>query len=150
MEEFKRRNYANAYPGEPFPSVREVSPSELRGIRRVLVSRLGLRDTYDELQLVHAMSEQSSEIAGIDADDRAFDLMPLLQRFGVGRTESVYVNWYRFDQIDQLMAGDLASHFHDLWYPGSDDIDIFDASCRWLVSISHSGRVAVGRIGHHS
>ena len=35
--------------------------------------------------------------------------------------------------------------FDDLWYPAADDLEIFDASCSWLVSVAHDGAVGVVR-----
>jgi hypothetical protein len=36
----------------------------------------------------------------------------------------------------------VAHYFSDLWYPGADDIDLFDASVSWVVAIRHDGAVS--------
>lgn len=55
--------------------------------------------------------------------------------------QKVYINWHRFDKIDQMQFPDLMGHFDDIWYPGADDIDIFDDSLNWVASVSHFGNV---------
>jgi len=57
------------------------------------------------------------------------------------------LNWYRFDKIDELRFVDLCEKFEDIWYPSSDDLDIFDRNMNWLISIEHSGSIRVLRIG---
>lgn len=36
---------------------------------------------------------------------------------------------------------DLANFFDYIWFPSSDDVDIFDASFDWILSIDHAGFV---------
>jgi hypothetical protein len=55
--------------------------------------------------------------------------------------KKVYLNWYRFDDIDQIDLAALDQYFSDIWYPGSDDLDVFDDSTDWIVSIAHFGKI---------
>jgi hypothetical protein len=69
----------------------------------------------------------------------------LLRKLGVTSPKKVYLNWYRFDDIDQIDLADLDRYFFDIWYPDSDDLDVFDDSADWIVSIAHHGNVRLFR-----
>lgn len=47
--------------------------------------------------------------------------------FWIKPQTNVYINWYRYDQVDEMAFVDLDKCFADIWYPGPDDIDIFDS-----------------------
>jgi hypothetical protein len=142
MEEHKRRNFEKAHPGVPFPSIQAATPEEVRYIRRRFVGCLGLKDTYTGLDLARTVAALSSPIVGINAADDHFDLMQVLGRLGLQPESHVFLNWYRFDRIDKLRTKDLTTYFSDFWYPSSDDIEIFDNSWSWIVSIFHDGTVS--------
>jgi len=65
---------------------------------------------------------------------------------GISAEKKVYVNWYRYDNVDEIQFVDLTKYFDDIWYPGLDDIDIFDATFSWILSISHDGAVRSARL----
>lgn len=56
-------------------------------------------------------------------------------------SDEVMVNWYQFDDVDKMKLDDIEKHFHDLWYPDVDDIDIIHPNFLWIVSIDHSGDI---------
>lgn len=55
---------------------------------------------------------------------------------------NVFINWYRFDDIDKMSLKDLDQYFYDIWFPATDDIDIFDDTFKWIVSIFHDGIIS--------
>jgi len=54
----------------------------------------------------------------------------------------LFVNWGRFEEVDAFQTVDVARYFSDFWFPVTDDIDLFDASVNWVVSIRHDGVVS--------
>ena len=36
---------------------------------------------------------------------------------------------------------DLNKHFYDVWYPSSDDIELFDDTLDWIIFVRHYGGV---------
>jgi hypothetical protein len=60
---------------------------------------------------------------------------------GVTSSETIFLNWYRYDDVDEMRLADVTKFFEDIWYPSSDDLDIFDESLRWILSIRHDGEV---------
>jgi hypothetical protein len=61
--------------------------------------------------------------------------------------DHVYVSWDALrGQVDDIAFADLARYFAWIWYPASDDIQIFDESFSWLLVIGHEGDVSLARL----
>jgi hypothetical protein len=148
MEEFKLINFRRSHPGAEPPRLRRLSDEEILQIRATLAAKLGLPAGSDPLALVRRLLEVESVLPDLDAESEQFDVLRALERAGVRPGPSVLLNWYRFDQIDELALIDLEAYFADLWYPSSDDIDIFDESCDWILSVMHDGKVVFVRFAH--
>src|SRR5690606_8615576 len=82
---------------------------------------------------------------GISSEADDFDLALLLEKLKITPQEKVYLNWYRFDKIDEMLFRDLCEHFGDIWYHSSDDLEIFDPSFAWIASIGHHGGITYWR-----
>lgn len=146
MDTVKIDNFKRYYPMSDFPLYRTLSPQESERIRRSLGARLGIPDSTSPLDLVKYVSMKSTIIPNFDAEQEDFDLNTLLNSLGIERKENVLVNWYRYDRIDEMTFADLSKYFHDIWYPRADDIDIFDKSLDWILSVGYSGVVSVLRL----
>jgi hypothetical protein len=68
-------------------------------------------------------------------------LQSTITRVGITPQQTVYIHWYYDDKIDEFYFADLAQYFDDIWYPGPDDIEIFDATLSWIVVVPHYGDV---------
>ena len=75
--------------------------------------------------------------------EHGFDFCDLISELGLKAREDLFVNWHRFDQIDKITALDFGEHFNNIWYPSSDDIEIFDADLEWFVLVRHDGYVSI-------
>ncbi len=75
------------------------------------------------------------------ARGEGFNLQSAIRELGMESATTVLLNWYRFDRIDRIALVDLSLYFVDIWYPGSDDIEIFDESCSWVLAVSHTGEL---------
>jgi hypothetical protein len=82
----------------------------------------------------------------INAFNDDFNLNILLPNVGILTQNNVYINWYQFDNIDKMHFGDLSNYFDDIWYPESDDIDIFDDTFLWVLSIYHYGGISTSKV----
>lgn len=58
----------------------------------------------------------------------------------------MFINWDRYEEIDEMGLDDLNRYFSDIWYPGSDEVDVFDSSFGWFLSVSPEGYVKVVRV----
>jgi hypothetical protein len=98
-------------------------------------------DEVEPLTLTKQLFELTRPCGGPNAEDDDFHLQETMVRVGITPQKTVYVNWYRYDEIDEMHFAELAKYFDDIWYPSSDDIDLFDSTFSWLVEIPHYGVV---------
>jgi len=103
---------------------------------------LGL-PSADGLAILKGIQERSALVQGLNAQDEGFALRRALKAAGICPLERVAINWGRFDDIDWAQLDELSLLFSDVWYPGSDDIDLFDSTLTWVLTICHEGYVSV-------
>jgi len=139
MESFKIDAFKQSTKGTTFPEFRELPELECSELLDCLRQRLSLTDACSDIEVVSKLEKIQQPFGCKIDDDTSFDLQQQLNLVNALPEASVYVNWYRFDKIDCLSLVDLANHFSDIWYPSSDDIDIFDSTLMWVLSISHEG-----------
>ena len=145
MEKIKLDNFSNEYPGRDFPEYVSLSKSACSDIAQSIQEKFALANGTDGLTLVKAIDAlaRPCEVASHVGED--FDLNALLNACGIDAANVVYINWHRYDKIDRLKRCDLASHFYDIWYPDVDDIDVFDDSLSWILSVRHDGYIKLLR-----
>jgi hypothetical protein len=144
MDQHKIVNFEKANPKDAFPAYQQVDSSRACEIRNSLARSLD-SPGLEGLSLVRKLHARSAETQGLHANAAAFSVERRLRELGVMSLEKVYLNWYRFDRIDQMAFADLEHYFFDIWYPDSDDLDIFDDSLGWVLSIAHHGKVTIFR-----
>ena len=147
MHIVKIENFERAKPGQSFPWFRHLNPKESEEIREALMGKLSLGADTDGLTLVQTLLDRSGALEGYDAGADKFALLPVFEQLGLQPEEHVYINWHRFDDIDLISLKDLVSFFDDIWYPAADDLDIFDPSLNWILSVTHSGQIRILKLG---
>lgn len=145
MKTFKIENYEREHGSGTFIAFRHLSPEQAEDISQTLVARLGLPTDTSSSGLVSAVLDRSSLLPGVCADVDEFDLSSLFARCGIEVSSKTYLNWYRYDDIDELDTKDLIKHFDYLWYPSADDLDLIDSNKSWIISIQHSGSIRLLR-----
>lgn len=68
-----------------------------------------------------------------------FELMSELMIAGINPSKYIYLNWHNFEKIDRFYLSDLNRYFYDIWFPVADDLDLFDETLDWILSIRHDG-----------
>src|SRR6185295_9283406 len=115
MDEFKIERFQTEHPGEALP----LAPADSRTVqsmRALLSRRLGLPDGSPGLSLVQSILSKSTPLAGVSALSPEFSLMEVLSRqAGIDLEGEVFLNWYRFDQLDRMRAKDISRLLHDIW-----------------------------------
>ena len=145
MEQFKIDNFVRAF-GNGFPDYRCLSGTECADLFSRLATRLGLPTTIQGLDLLIELSKLGVVLPGVSAESDDFVLSRTISDSGIVSEPSVFLNWYRFDNVDQLQLTDLTKYFDDIWYPAADDIDVFDTTLSWVISIRHDGMVFLVRL----
>lgn len=143
MEQRNIEGFENDHPGKKFPAFRSLTGDEMRKIRSVLKERLGLGESVGRLALTKAIADASRNCSEFDVESDTFRLRACLSKLDITPQNKIMINFYRFDDMDELLLEDVDMHFEYMWYPGSDDIDICDSTLSWVVSVSHDGEVSV-------
>ncbi|HEV7224714.1 MAG TPA: hypothetical protein VGN42_18530 [Pirellulales bacterium] len=104
---------------------------------------LKIDDRTSDLALPLALANHQIPYGGLNALDEGFDLSRVFEALDIWPDDSVYINWHRFNanEIDAITVADLTLYFDDIWYPSSDDIDIFDDTLCWVLVVSHEGMI---------
>ena len=142
MDAFKIENFQRDNAGDKFPDFKHLSVGEASGIMCKWKEKVGLPQESSPLMLTQVMHDKCLVVDGRNASDIQFNLISILGFCGIEPMPKVYVNWYRYDNIDEFLLDDLINYFDDIWYPASDDIEVFDASFSWILSVSHDGVIA--------
>ena len=77
-----------------------------------------------------------------DYIDNIDNISDVFNRLNIVSDNKIYINWGNFDDIDYLSYNDLLNYFDDLWFPSSDDIEVFDKTFNWILSIRHDGYIS--------
>ena len=143
MHPSKIENFQKGREIRAFPEFSSLSTEECATLRQRLGSRLGWPNT-DGLSLLHVLNLRATVIDAVNAEGPGFSLKRTLIENGIspGR-QWIYLNWYRLDEMDRMDFDDLNANFGDIWYPGSDDLEIIDGELSWILFISHTGDVKV-------
>lgn len=140
MESFKIDHFRKDNPGKDFPWHRSLTSSQTEKVCRRLADTLQVFPKKN-IDIVNAIYAYSQVLEDTNADKDGFSLSKLFESIKISPAEKVYINWYQFDNIDEVRFIDLCNYFEDIWYPGPDDIDIFDSSLQWILSVTHDGMI---------
>ncbi len=140
MDQFKIEYFERDNPGKQFPCYRSLSEGEMHRIRENVAKLLGF-SSVEPLDLVKEIDTREELVEGYNAERSDFRLSSVLASLNIKPQEIVYLNWYRYGQIDEMAFADIDKYLDDIWYPGPDDLDIFDASFKWILTITHDGAV---------
>jgi hypothetical protein len=141
MNAAKIKNFEMEHPGTQFPWFHSLDLNETKQVLDDLKSTFGVPESKTTLELVVLLDSMAEDIAEFNAESDTFELRGVLYHLGISPLPRVFINWYRFDQIDVMNLDALAEWFDDIWYPSADDIDVFDSTYSWIISISHSGNI---------
>lgn len=147
MDHIKVENFQRDNPGMAFPSWEALLPKDCTFFRARIAKRVGLPPTVDTLVLVEKLNELALDVAVFESDQNRLDLLKVFQSLNIEPLNHVYLNWYRYDDIDKMAFSDLQLYLMDIWYPASDDIDIFDDTLKWALSLTHYGIVRMVNLG---
>jgi hypothetical protein len=139
MDDFKIKYFLNDpdYAGLEFPWFRKVPQEEVKKIHKILQKKIGAK-TPDSSAISIKAWEIGKSIEG-NAEEEDFDLRKMFESLNIRPNEKVYLDWDEKRGVDEFYFEDLSKYFDDIWYPGPDDIEIFDSTFSWVFSILHEG-----------
>lgn len=139
MNKIKLDHFRTNNPGKEFPEYSSLSSHDTNFIRKTLRKALSIDSRITDLEFTILVDKMQTVVPECNALRDNFDLRDVFNACCIHPHNKVYINWYRYDDIDELDLEDFIKHFDDIWYPHSDDIDIFDSAFSWIVSVSHNG-----------
>ena len=145
MDDIKIKNLGTRRPGLDLPAIRHLGREECESLLKELTARLEMPDGSSALAILKVLELGASDIPHVKPSDDGFVLSELLNRLQF-EPANIYINWSSFDDIDEMSTVQFSAVFHDLWYPSSDDIEIFDRSHDWVLLIRHFDVVQLLRI----
>lgn len=98
---------------------------------------------YESRDIFQQIEKSGRKINGINAESNNFELSHLLDTQNIQPLPNIFLNWGQFKEIDVVSFESLSTFFYDIWYPGSDDIYLYDESFSWIVYITHYGAVLI-------
>jgi hypothetical protein len=140
MEDFKVDLFKEEYKIN-FPNYIHLPESDCLELIRVISEKYKI--SVDSL--AKELNSIQSFLGDVNAKDD-FKLIDVLNRLSIKPPSQIYINWYRFDDIDVFDIIDLDKYFYDIWFSSSDDIDLFDESLDWIISIRHDGCISFVKV----
>lgn len=141
MEKVKIDNFLKTHQAVDFPEYVSLCGAEIKKIQASIAQKLGFETCPDGLVLVKKIYSLGKLCIDVNAESQAFSLQKTISDLGISALERIYISWYRYDIIDIFDVNIFDRYFDDIWYPGADDIDIFDESLTWIISILHNGQI---------
>lgn len=142
MEAFKLVNFKHEH-NTNMPIVRSIEGSECEAVCRSLFRNWHV-NTLEEF--FKKEEQEFILLDDINAEDDDLDWNKVFNRIGISVPNEVFINFERFNNIDVFLFNDFCKYFGDIWYPTADDIEVFDASFNWIVSVKHYGAVHYAKI----
>ena len=128
--------------GDDRPRLEALDPAACLALRQHVARRLEMPPSAEPRGLVFGLRARTTWLPGVVATAEDFSLLDLTRHVGI-EADVVYVNFWHFDDVDKLRLEELSRRFHDIWFEGPDDIEIFDDSHDWYLSVSHDGAIGV-------
>jgi hypothetical protein len=133
MEEFKILLFESEYKLS-FPGYEVLSTSACEK----LINSIAGKHQIDISNFEQQLTSMQSFYKRTDALE-GFNLLNTLTELKIKPLSKVFLNWYRYEKIDVFKIDDVDNYFYSIWFPSSDDIDLFDESLSWILSIRHDG-----------
>jgi hypothetical protein len=131
--------------GDDLPQLEALDPAACPEVRRQVARSLEMSPSGKPSDLAFALRARTTWLPGIVATAEDFSLLDLTRHLGI-EADVVYVNFGHFDDVDKLRLEELSRRFHDIWFEGPDDIEIFDDTYRWYLSVSDFGAVGIYKV----
>ena len=138
MEDFKVEMFEGEY-NRPFIKYISLTNEQCASVETKLRQVFLIPKDRDILKWIE---ERKIYEDGFNAKLDSFKLKNFLDKISICPKLKVYINWSDFKDIDVLDLEDVLRYFYDIWFPGMDDIEIFDETFNWLASIRHDGVVS--------
>lgn len=136
MEDFKKELFKKEYK-KGFPYYFELGKEDCVEIKKRIIDKFKFKNENFE----NCLRENQFLLDYTNAEDDNFDFLSLLNNLNLKKEEYILINWISFENIDKFSINDFYKYFKDIWFPISDDIDVFNENLDWIISIRHDGAI---------
>lgn len=130
-------------PGHAYPASSVLLGLDAEQVRKRLAIGMGFAADVDAETQAQQSWWGAKPVKTRTALARAFSLPKLLDSLGLGSPSRLYlaqVNWALYDPIEVFTLPALSRWLtHGVWCAASDDVQIFDDSCAWVLCLDHHG-----------
>ena len=142
MHTFKLEHFYRAHPLTPSLEFSTLTNFEERLVVDALLLRA--RDANGSpAEIMLQLAAQAAALPGVNLEERPIGLRRVFEMCRLNPGPVIYVQWGSLCDIDRFDREDLEKYFYDIWYPGADDIELFDSTYEWLVFVAHFGAVSL-------
>ncbi|MHA6698046.1 hypothetical protein [Chryseobacterium sp. A321] len=134
MDDFKKDLFKKEYKKD-FPCYFELEKEDCIEFKKRVIDKFRLKKDNFE----NSLRDNHFFLDDANAEDDNFDFLSLLNNLNIKKEEYLFINWNSFENIDKFSLNDFYNYFEDIWFPASDDIDIFNENLDWIISIRHDG-----------
>lgn len=146
MESFKIEIFEKENPSDKFPSFSTLDAEATASIRQQFVQKLKVTRSIDGKELLDLLSASIESINTFNANVENFNVTDVFRHLGIIPNETIYINWHHYDDVDVMKYKDFSTYFEYIWFPGPDDIDVFDDTYDWVLSINHEGYISCRKL----
>jgi len=123
-----------------FPSFDVLQRKECETVKSRILKSFSVDAHLDKYKATFEIRSKS-ELALGNFDEATLALEGFL-RYAIGYISSdIYLNFCHFDEINRMKFSDFATYFSDIWFPGADDLDIFDVTFSWIIQFGHENEI---------
>lgn len=149
MEQFKVENFLLDHRNIEFPSFQTLTSEEVERIVTELANVSGFVGHRDARSILRHLLSQSFSIGQVDSKEPKLDLVNVLVRYNLEPSDQICINWSTFTEVDCMSASDFSQYFDYIWYPASDDIEVWDDLLEWILFVTHYGDLRLWRAHPH-
>lgn len=146
MEDFKIELFEKENPSSKFPSFSSLDAESTARVRQQFLQKLKIENPIDGKELLKLLSYKIETIKTFNASADDFNVTDVFSYLNIAPNETIYINWYHYDDIDVMCLNDFCKYFEYIWFPGPDDIDVFDNTYSWVLSINHEGDISCRKL----
>lgn len=142
MQKHKIKHFKAEYSDRDFPKFKKLKKKEIINIRKKLLFSFELNLFKDISEYCNSINLKQKEITDFYAESEDFNLKEVFNYLSINPKKKVYLEWFFYPfEMDQVYFNDLCKYFDDMWYPSVDDMNIFDETYSWIVTVTHYGNI---------
>lgn len=143
MDRFKFEIFKKENPKTPMFEVVPLTLDKIQIIQKKLFQLLNIED--NNIQELEKRIYQIANVLIPSIPENNFSIKELFYNLNV-ESNFLYVTWDSFKTIDRFKLTDFCQWFEYIWYPSSDDIDIFNDDLTWILQVYHYETIALAQL----